>query len=152
MKSSNIVQSNNTISQLSEDHLSVRARVGLLCSGGVVELNLLSNKACHGCDGGCLWRWKSSPSLRIKSSLQTHVNELVTVSVSSRSLMFGTLFLHGLPWVGLLLGTALGISSFGNDLGTLLGSLVGLFTGSLLGRYCEKYVHISPRVMSDQEI
>ena len=143
------MQSNKTISQSPENYLSVRARVSSLCSSGLVELDLLGDKACSGCDGGCLWRWRSAPPLRIKNLLQTHVNELVTVSVSSRSLMLGTLFLHGLPWAGLLSGAVLGISSFGNDLGTFIGSLGGLVTGSLLGRYCEKYIHISPIVLSD---
>ena len=145
------MHSRNIIIPLSEDHISVQARVGSLYGDGMVELDFLGPRVCRGCEGGCLWRWRSSPSLRIKTSLQVHVNELVTVSVSSQYLMIGTLFLHGFPWVGLLLGTAVGVTSFGNDLGTLIGSFCGFVTGLMLGRYCGTYLQISPIVTSRQE-
>jgi positive regulator of sigma E activity len=136
---------------LSEDYISVQARVGSLHGDSMVELDFLSSKVCRGCEGGCLWRWKPPPSLRILSSLQVHVNELVTVSVNSQYLMLGTIFLYGLPWLGLLCGAAIGVMSFGNDLSTLLGSFCGFVAGLLLGRYCDTYLHISPIITSKQE-
>ena len=114
--------------------MSAQARVDEVHPDNTVQLELLEPPRCRGCEGWCFWRLTPTSPLRLQSALALEPDELVTISMDRRQLLLGALMLHGLPWIGLLVGALAGVASIGGDLGALLGALAGLGVGSLLAR------------------
>jgi len=88
---------------------------------------------CHeegGCGGNNLGQiFCSSPKVyRVFNPRKASIGDTVVVVIGEKTLFRGALVAYGLPLVGLFVGAALGLLSFG-DPGSILGGGCGLFFG-----------------------
>ena len=126
--------------------MTARARVQRVHADRWIELAILPAPRCSGCEGACLWGWAPPSSLRVRDSGRYRQGDLVWLSLRSRQVLYAAVLLHGLPWVGLLAGAAVGAAGVEGDLGSLSGAAVGLGAGVFFGRWLQQRWHVSPQV------
>lgn len=110
---------------------------------GLVEVEVGRPQGCKGCGGLCLWRRLPERGReRYRAECVFEAGETVSLRLPARSLLRGSLLLHGLPLAALLAGGAAGQWLLGSDAGCLLGALSGvalmLAAGPRLARRVER--------------
>ena len=126
--------------------MTARARVRRVHPDRWIELAVLPAPRCSGCEEVCLWGWAPPSSLRVRDSGHYRAGDLVSLSLRSRHVLHGAVLLHGLPWMGLLAGAAVGAAGVGGDLGSLSGAAIGLGAGVFFGRWLQKHWRVSPQI------
>lgn len=107
--------------------LTARGVVRRARADGTVELELIPSPGCRGCHGACLWRRLSDePALALRTRRPFAPGTRVSVSLPERFVLRTALLMHGVPWLGLLTGAALGATATGSDLGTVAGAATGV--------------------------
>lgn len=107
--------------------LTARGVVRRARADGTVELELIRAAGCGGCRGACLWRSLSAePVLALHAGRRLAAGTEVSVALPERFVLRTALLMHGLPWIALLGGAALGAAVTGSDAGTLAGALIVL--------------------------
>ena len=114
-----------------------RMRVGAVVASceatGRLAVEIEPSRACGSCRGSCFF-W-SAAARRIVPLACLRLEELrpgerVEVSLPTSALLRSALWIHGLPWLGLLAGAMLGQAAMHSDVGCLMGAL-----GGVLGAY-----------------
>ena len=107
--------------------MTARAIVRAVREGGLVDLEIDDSSRCAGCAGACFWRRvPAATRARLPGPASLPVGSFVLIALPERYVLLSAVLLHGLPWVGLLAGAALGAYLTGHDLGTLLGAVLGV--------------------------
>ena len=107
--------------------LTARGVVRRARADGTVELELTPSPGCRGCRGACLWRRLSdAPTLALRPGRPFAAGTPVALSLPERFVLRTALLMHGVPWVGLLAGAALGATATGSDIGALVGAISGV--------------------------
>lgn len=127
--------------------MTARARVRSTGDDRSVALDLLPGPRCRGCEATCLWDRAPPASLRLRGSGSHRPGDLVSVRLRNRHVLRGALLVHGLPWAGLLVGTAAGVAGLGGDPGASLGAIVGLGLGLFVGRRLDGRWRIRPQLV-----
>jgi positive regulator of sigma E activity len=113
--------------------MSARAVVRAAHGDGSVDLEFEPVPGCAGCSGVCLWRRLRATRLaRIPAPDTLTAGVTVSVSLAERDLLRGAAIAHGLPWLALLAGAAIGASLFDSDLAAFTGAGLGLVASGLL--------------------
>jgi sigma-E factor negative regulatory protein RseC len=107
--------------------MTARAIVRVFEPGGCVELELLDEPRCRGCEGVCLWRrLPGSRRMRLSASREWCAGDPVLVALPARYVLLGAMLLYGFPWAALLAGALAGAALSGTDLGVLIGAVLGV--------------------------
>ena len=134
-----------------KEYMTSRARVCAVHGDDSIDVMLLSAPRCRGCEGACTWfRAADSSLLRLRSSADVKVGEIVQVSLPARDVLFGSILLHGLPWAMLLVGGSLGAWLGGDDLSCLFGAILGL--GSALGATAQWHRRLESKTINELRI
>jgi len=108
------------------DSLVARARVRAAHRNGRVSLELVGPPACPGCRCGRLTRPHGALDLVASARQPLSEGDEVLLTVPAREVLRGALWLHGLPWLALVVGATLGAAAGSGDGAALIGAVVGL--------------------------
>jgi positive regulator of sigma E activity len=109
------------------DSLVARARVIAVHADGRLSLRLSGAQACPGCRCGRLTLAEPAVfDLELAQPVWISAGTEVLVSTPATDVLRGAAWLHGLPWISMVLGAAFGAAAGFGDLGSLLGGVVGV--------------------------
>jgi sigma-E factor negative regulatory protein RseC len=113
--------------------MTADATVTRVGANGKVEVEFGPPARCGGCEGACLWRRVASAQrLTFETPLSLSVGESVVVALPDRYLLVGTMFVHGLPLMALLIGALVGVAIDGSDVSAALGAVVGIAAAAII--------------------
>ena len=116
--------------------LVARARVLAASDGGSLSVEPLDAEACRGCHCG---RFAAADARAIRLDLgpspRVLRGEELTIAMPARELLRAAVWMHGLPWLGLVAGSAAGAFLGGGDFACLLGAAAGLVAALALLRW-----------------
>jgi positive regulator of sigma E activity len=116
-----------------KDCLVAQVRVLAVGEDGSLRLEPLGEADCRTCSGVCRALARSTAvELRLLTPPRVVAGDACSISVSGRTLLWSALWVHGLPWAGLLLGALVGARVSGNDLGCMLGAAAGLLAATVV--------------------
>jgi positive regulator of sigma E activity len=126
------------------ESLVARGRVIAVHANNAVTVEY--DRACPGCRCGRLF---SSGGNRIEllpgSSRRYAIGRTLEIAAPAAELLRVSLWIYGLPWLALLLGTSLGATFGPGDAAAVIGAVAGLALGVFLLRLFARFVR-APRL------
>jgi positive regulator of sigma E activity len=120
--------------------LVARARVLTVPADGFLSVELLDSRTCAGCRCGRLTApEKRTVRLDLGPASGLYRGDELTIAMPAGDLLRAALWLHGLPWLGFVVGAAAGGLAMGGDLPSMLGAGLGLAAAFVALRWTRRH-------------